>query len=211
MDTPAQPYPRNYLIALFTCAVAAALALAALSGQFLRYRWCHANAFAGASHADWQTAFLGDSITQLFQYPATNFGFIGATSADLRGILNGGTLRCRCYRRIVVLAGTNDVLKDIPEPQTIANVDAILAEAQRNNLTVFVGTVPPVFGKYAARNKDIDALNRDIAKVASRRGARLLDYNSAIQGHPEWSWDGVHITKEGYAAILHVLQTAKAV
>lgn len=174
------------------------------AGLYVRDRWCHANVFATKFHADWEVAFIGDSTTQLWTYPATNWGFVGATTSDLLGILKN-TVRCRCYKSIVILAGVNDALKSKMTSETVANLDAMVVEAQSKGLSVYLATIPPVYGRYVDKNTLIDRTNVGIRAIAQQRRVHLLEYNHAMVGHPEYVWDGIHITNLGYGAMTRVL------
>lgn len=179
----------------------------ALGAYVLNLRRCHANVFCPRWQASWRTAFVGDSLTAGMPYPSTNYGTSGATSQKIRDIVASDVL-CHCYKRIVLLAGTNDVLQGVPSAETLRNISLIVRAAQTDGLEVFICTLPPLSGIYVNKDNQAQVLSKGIEAIAEQQHAHLLDYRQALSRKDYSSVDGIHLTASSYDIIFHLLKGA---
>ena len=177
-----------------------------------------------------RVVFIGDSITQGWRdsHPAffTDHGLIG------RGI--GGQVTAQMLVRfwpdvialkpaaVHILAGVNDVAENAGpyDPgATRANLQAMTVLAQAGGVRVILATVTPVaefpWKPGLGPTAKVAALNAWLRTWAAERGATLADYTSVLddgRGGMKLglAYDGVHPTREGYAAMEPVTLDAVA-
>jgi lysophospholipase L1-like esterase len=168
-----------------------------------------------------RVVFIGDSITQGWRdfHPAffADQGFVG------RGI--GGQVTAQMLVRfwpdvialkpaaVHILAGVNDVAENAgpyDPAATRANLQAMTVLAQASGLRVILATVTPVaefpWKPGLGPTAKVAALNAWLRTYAAERGAILADYTSVLDDglggmKPGLAYDGVHPTREGYAAM----------
>ena len=171
---------------------------------------CHAD------KADSHIAFLGDSITQGWKYPAVNLGIHGNTTAQMldrfpREVAGHG------YKTVVILGGTNDVLTGVAPDTTVQHLETLAEEALEQHAQPVLCEIPPIFHDFNPSDPhdfspEVKDLNRRIAALAAMHGWKLVDYYTPLEGHPAYSSDGVHMKRRGYEAmeraLLQTLPTA---
>jgi lysophospholipase L1-like esterase len=155
--------------------------------------------------ADPKVAFLGDSITQGWNYPRANFGIHGNTTAQMLERFST-SIAGKHYKQVVILGGTNDVLLGIDPDVTIRNLEAIANKAIESGAEPILCEIPPIFHAVAQIDRNnysekVRTLNRRIAELAAARKWSLVDYYDPILGHPDYSSDGVHMKRRGYAVM----------
>ncbi|KXT85712.1 SGNH/GDSL hydrolase family protein [Streptococcus panodentis] len=172
--------------------------------------------------------FIGDSIVEYYPLQEllqtskalVNRGIRGYKSDLLLQHLDAH-LFGSALDKIFLLIGTNDIGKEMPQADTLANVEAIIQEISRsyplaqlqllsvlpvNESDSYKGTV------YVRTNAKIQALNqgyRDLA--AAYMNVQYLNVydvflDSQGQLRQDFTSDGVHLTIAGYAALSKVLQ-----
>jgi lysophospholipase L1-like esterase len=156
-------------------------------------------------------AFLGDSITEGWKYPAVNLGIRGNTTAQMlerfpRQVPGHG------YTAVVILGGTNDVLTGVPPETTVHNLETLGEETVEDHAQPVLCEIPPIFHDFNPSDRRnfqpaVEDLNRRIAALAARRGWKLVDYYTPLAGHPEDSSDGVHMKRRGYEAMEQALKS----
>jgi acyl-CoA thioesterase I len=156
-------------------------------------------------HAGNKVAFLGDSLTQGWSYPKVNYGIFGNTTAQMlerfpKAIANKG------YTTVVILGGTNDVLLKMDPGVTIEHLEELGNDTVAQHAEPILCEIPPIFHSYILTDKydyspAVIALNQRIAELAAKHHWRLIDYYSAINGHSDYSSDGVHMKRRGYLAM----------
>ena len=123
--------------------------------------------------------------------------------------LNWGTCR---PDRILIVAGTNNLLADDAAVDIAAGIEAIaaeLAEAQPA-ATLFV-LPPPPFGPGLRGGAETRRALR--ALLAPRFGAQLVDAAvplaaAGLDSNPNYQDDGVHFTERGYAVLTDTVRAA---
>ncbi len=149
------------------------------------------------NHASRRVAFLGDSLTWGWSFPRVNLGVRGETTAQMldrfpRQILAGE------YREVVILGGTNDTLLGFDPAVTLGNLARMADLAKAAGVRPVLAEIPPIYkedGRYLAA---VQALNAGIVRLAAQRQVAVIDYASALRGHPEVFSDGVHLRRRGY-------------
>lgn len=163
--------------------------------------------------------FIGDSITRfwldddpaLFRGRRVNAGISGETSANMLARFHRDVV-ARKPRAVHIMAGTNDLWHGVPGPMAsvaIANLAEMAAIARANGIRAIVAAPPPiaphaadVFGHadlFPALYEAIRAHCRDAA-------LDHVDYAKSLTGadgllRPEYTTDGVHLTRRGYLAM----------
>ena len=174
--------------------------------------------------------FIGDSITQGWRdfHPAffADNGLLG------RGI--GGQVTAQMLVRfwpdvvalkpaaVHILAGVNDVAQNAgpyDPAATQAHLQAMTTLAQAGGIAVILATVTPV-AEFPWRpglgpTAKVRTLNAWLRAYAAERGAVLADYTRVLDDgaggmKPGLAYDGVHPTREGYAAMEPVALAAIA-
>lgn len=151
---------------------------------------------------DKRVAFLGDSITQGWAYPAANFGIFGNTTQQMLE-RDAAVLAGHGYVKVIVLGGTNDLLLGIEPEITVSNLEKIALAVQRSGAEPVLCQIPPIFHSLKVNDtkdysNDVRRLNGQIARLAAERRWRLVDYYDPLRYHPNVSSDGVHMKRRGY-------------
>jgi lysophospholipase L1-like esterase len=188
-----------------------------------------ANALLPARSKEPRIVFMGDSITQNWFDLVPEFFTAGRIG---RGI-NGQTtpqmlLRFRqdvlgLHPAVVqIIAGANDIAGNsgpMTIEQTEANIRSMVELAQAHGVRVIIGAVPPAarfpWRPGLAVTDKIKTLNAWLQSYAAATGSIYADYWSVLQdGHggfrADWTSDGVHPNRIGYAAMTPVAQRAIA-
>ena len=168
-----------------------------------------------------QAVFAGDSL--IFNGPWTEYfpetlnrGIPNETSALLLGRL--GDITRHRPRRLILLTGANDINQGVPVPQLVRNYRSILektrADCPATELTV-IGMLPvdPALpGVPHHDNEAIRQANRQIEDVTHDfPTARFLDLTPLLADDAgklrrEFTDDGLHLTVEGYLAVLEAVR-----
>jgi lysophospholipase L1-like esterase len=151
---------------------------------------------------DKRVAFLGDSITQGWAYPAANFGIFGNTTQQMLE-RDAAVLAGHGYAKVIILGGTNDVLLGIEPEMTVSNLEKIALAVQRSGAEPVLCEIPPIFHSLKVDDTkdysdDVLRLNAQIARLAAEHRWRLVDYYDPLRYHPHVSSDGVHMKRRGY-------------
>ena len=170
-----------------------------------------------ASASPAPVVFIGDSITAFWDlqssFPAApyiNVGISGQTTVQILDRFDTDVI-ANHPKIVVIVAGTNDVLRYMSQSAAIHNMRSMIAKAHAAHIRVIVGTLPPVAvdlsglgPEYAAHdyNRDIVAYNSLLIKL---RGT-VVDYHAVLTGSdgspiPGMLRDGVHPTDAGYAVM----------
>ncbi len=148
---------------------------------------------------------LGDSITAMGRWNeywprlrVANRGIGGETAADMRKRL--ATVFAVDPQLVVLLVGTNDVAIRKDRERTIDDLEALVAILVPRVRTV-LATVPPCVCS-ASQNDLVAGLNREIRRIAGKRGVALIDLHAALAKDgaldPALTTDGIHLNAAGY-------------
>lgn len=174
--------------------------------------------------------FFGDSITESWLREAP--GFFTADRIN-RGISGQTTLQMSARFRadvinlkpavVHIIAGTNDIAGNTGPTSLAAiedNIRSMVELARAHDIRVVLGAVPPAarFGWRPGVDpvESIDTLNRWLADYARREKLAFVDYHSILKDRnrafrAEWSEDGVHPNKAGYAIMSGIAEKALGV
>lgn len=179
-------------------------------------------------NSDKDIIFLGNSITAGVEW-AELTGNVNARNRGISGDITFGVLERLDEvaegqpAKVFILIGINDVARGIPDSVTSANhrrmVQYIKAKSPRTK--IYLQTLLPVnrdFGKHAAHyNHDemILRINDNLRKLAKAEQVELIDLYPAFLNTngklvDKYTYDGLHLTAEGYKRWLEVLKQNKA-
>ena len=123
--------------------------------------------------------------------------------------------------KVFILIGTNDIGKEMPQTETLANLEAVLQEISRDYplaqiqlLSVLPVNEAPVYKStvYVRSNEKIQALNQAYRQLANAyMNVQFIDLYDAFldekgQLRPDYTTDGLHLTIAGYATLSKALQ-----
>lgn len=156
-----------------------------------------------------KVAFLGDSITAGWGYPTVNDGLYGNTTGQMLARFNG-LIPNRGYTTVVLLGGTNDILRHVDPATTIQNIQQIGELTVQNHAEPILCEIPPIFHNYDHTDHtdfhlQVIDLNRRIADLARAHHWKLVDYYTPLVDHPDYLIDGVHMRLRGYAVMEEAL------
>lgn len=167
-------------------------------------------------HAD--IVFLGDSITQRGEWQEYYPGYVvanrGIDSDVTEGVLNRlDPVIDLQPQQIYLMIGINDIRQGVDESKTVANYAQILDTLKESlpECEIIIESVLPVRSTTGIDNKDVQALNLEIQRMADERNLTYIDiYNKLVDANndlpTDYSMDGVHMTGAGYAIWLQALQ-----
>lgn len=177
-----------------------------------------------------RVVFLGDSITdgwRLNQYftgkPYLNRGISGQITGQMLGRTKADVIDLG-PRAVVVLGGTNDLARGVPDATIRSNLESVGMLAEAAGIAPILASILPVNDYHKERNPRflrtqsrnptrIMELNRWIAALCESKGWKFVDYHSAMIDSDgrlgiELSDDGLHPNPEGYKVMAPLAQQA---
>lgn len=177
-----------------------------------------------------RVVFMGNSITEGWKQarpaffeenPYVNRGISGQTTPQMLVRFRADVIDLK-PEAVVILAGTNDIAGNTG-PSSLGmildNLKGMAELAEKNGIKVILCSVMPVYdypwSPGLSPNKKIPALNRMIELYAKENGYEYLDYFAEMEDgkagmKEELTYDGVHLTEDGYAFIEPMVQRAIA-
>jgi lysophospholipase L1-like esterase len=157
-----------------------------------------------------RVVFLGDSISEFGlwdewfpEVPVLNRGIGGETSAQVLERLSSAIVEPAA---VLLLIGTNDLTRKVPEAEILDNIRSILDEIQSRapRTPVWVQSVMPRTAKLLPRLTSLNSGIRHLADEWSDQ-TRYLDLWPALATEegvlrPEYSLDRLHLNGAGYLA-----------
>ncbi len=153
--------------------------------------------FPWLNHASRRVAFMGDSLTYGWSFPRSNLGVRGETTAQMLERFPR-QITPKEYREVVILGGTNDTLLGVNPALTLANLDRMVNLASAAGIRPVLAEIPPIYKQDGRYLGAVDHLDAGILRLAAERHVAIVDYASALRGHPEVYSDGVHLKRRGY-------------
>ncbi|MDB5961773.1 MAG: family lipase [Massilia sp.] len=188
-------------------------------------RYQQANAASTASGQPPGIVFMGDSISELWQFGDPGLftagrlcrGISGQTTPQMLLRFQSDVIDLR-PRAVHLLAGANDIggRTGPTTPRRVQqNITAMLSLAKAAGIDVVLGLLTPA--AVALWTPDLDRrpwiaeLNAWLRQVAGQYGCTLIDYHSVLDdgagGLPaQYSQDGLHPNRRGYARMRSVLE-----
>jgi len=190
-----------------------------------RYREDNAALVASGHKPD--IVFYGDSITEnwvsgdpgLFAPGVVGRGISGQTSAQMLVRFHADVVALQ-PKAVHIMAGTNDVAGNngpTTEQAWRNNIMAMVEIARAHGIRVVLGSIPPasrfIWRPELKPASQIVKLNEWLRSYARSEGLRYLDYHAilATEGgamKAEYSIDGVHPNRDGYAAMRALANSA---
>jgi acyl-CoA thioesterase I len=163
-------------------------------------------------------AFMGDSITQLWDIPdydtttpSINFGVSGQTTPQMLARFNNEVV-ASAPGIVVILGGINDLWLYGPSGTNIDSIKAMAAAATAANIKVILCSVMPSdFLNQQFALSDIEAFNQQLIQLAKDNGYLYADYYDEFltpDGQADNSLlnNGLHPNAAGYAKMWAVLK-----
>ncbi len=173
--------------------------------------------------------FLGDSITDFYDldkyfydYNVVNSGINGNNTLDILK-----NMQERVYRynptKVVLLIGTNDLLRDTSNEEIAKNINKIIVEIKKNRplAKIYLESIYPVNDTnnskidhnmvHNRKNEDIKELNKMIKKIAKDENVTYIDMYSLLEDSDgnmkiEYTKEGLHMSGDGYKVITKTLK-----
>lgn len=96
--------------------------------------------------------------------------------------------------KILIMAGTNDVLQYFDYDYSLENYIEIINIIESKDIDAYISTIPPI----SRGDHNVDEINNIIEEVAFNLDIGLVDSNIALQDNwDNYTWDGIHLTQEG--------------
>jgi len=149
------------------------------------------------NHASRHNAFIGDSLTVMWDFPRSNLGIPGQTSTEILARFHYD-IADQGYRKVFILAGSNDILHGVDPSLTLANLEAMADLTLQANAQPILAEIPPIYRDNGKFLPAVRSLNARIAQLAARRSFKLIDYYDAMNNRPNEYVDGVHIKPRSY-------------
>jgi lysophospholipase L1-like esterase len=150
------------------------------------------------NHAGSKVAFMGDSLTEGWEFPRVNLGVHGQTTAEMVQRFPA-QVAGHGFRRVVILGGTNDTLLGIDPAITLANLKTMIEMARQAGVEPVLAEIPPIYSGGGQHLGAVARLNAGIALLAPEQGVTLVDYYDTLNGEPQDFSDGTHLKRRGYA------------
>lgn len=103
---------------------------------------------------------------------------------------------------VVIMAGVNDIALDIPEDETIANLDRAVSELRASGARVILHSILPVTEAYPR-----PGYNARISAINARLPADRVVVSIALR---DYMGDGIHLRPNAYRAWASHLQSENA-
>lgn len=172
--------------------------------------------FKGLSAAKGGIVFLGNSITHwgdwaelLNNAKVRNRGIAGDISFGVLARLD--EITASNPKKIFIMIGVNDIGRRIPTTYTIRNYEKILFQLKSRckRTRIFMQSVLPINDSlinrqyYTGTNAEIRNLNEELKKLALKHDITYIDLHSLFinfsgQMSAKYTYDGIHLTAEGY-------------
>lgn len=135
-----------------------------------------------------------------------NVAVFGRTLAEMLAGFGGEVLDAR-PDAVVIMGGTNDVLRGLPAEESVEALRVMVERAQEQGIRVWVVSPPPVDPGY---QRSVAPLVAAQAELAEELDVPFVDLDAALGGawEPGLSFDGVHPTEEGARRIAEVVLEA---
>lgn len=171
--------------------------------------------------------FYGNSITFWGDWPELlkskkikNRGIPGDTSFGLLELLTATI--SNSPRRVFIMIGINDLARRVPQEVIISNYKRILALIRRLSpkTKIYFQSILPVnehFGKlnnHYLQAGEIPVINDFLRRWTKAEGIGYVDLYQAMSDEngrlkTAYTWDGVHLTLEGYEKWVEILRREK--
>jgi lysophospholipase L1-like esterase len=138
-----------------------------------------------------------------------NAGVPGDTTAQMLVRLNSDVFAYK-PEVLFILGGTNDLGRNISQSTTIANLQAIINEANAKGIRIDLMTIPP--NSYAGMAAEIDSLNAAIVHLGNINKLIVIDIHTPLSTStgvyvPAYTSDGLHFSELGAQVVANTIYT----
>lgn len=161
--------------------------------------------------------FLGNSITEGTNWKAL-FPEVNAVNRGISGDVTDGILNRLAEvtssqpKKIFLLIGTNDLARGKTIDEVVENTAKILEEIIKDSpdTKIYLQSILPVnplvgekFSGHKSKQKEIILVNKKLRKIAKKLDIKYLNLHKSFSNKqrylkPEYTYDGLHLSKEGY-------------
>jgi lysophospholipase L1-like esterase len=169
-----------------------------------------------------RVACVGDSLTQSTEYPYRLWKKLGSENYDLRNFGAGSTTISRNTETpyvnasmfqdaldfqpniVIIMLGTNDAQPNLKENNATLTGDYVKLikdfQALPSKPDIWIVLPPPIVSNQSGKMDPeyfAQTVIPAIQEAATETGLPTIDVYSALLDHPEYFYDGVHITNDG--------------
>lgn len=161
--------------------------------------------------------FLGNSITSGFKldelFPDLNVknrGIWGDQTIDMLNRIEE-VIESK-PKKIFILAGINDIVRNVPLEKTIQNIESMILKIQKNSseTKIYIQSILPLThyaSEYFFDDEDmaytkISEANKELVRLCNLRNVNYVSIDEPFLKNRElnqiYAWDGIHINGKGY-------------
>jgi GDSL-like Lipase/Acylhydrolase family len=144
------------------------------------------------------TVFMGDSITAFWPLPVHDAGVPGDHASEMLARFQTDVIG-HGYARVVILAGTNDILIPIAASSgALDQIESMAQMARSAGIQVILCELPPATYQGNDYSPPIATFNTALIDFAASDNYLLVDYYTPLLGQPQDFIDGIHPNAAGY-------------
>jgi GDSL-like Lipase/Acylhydrolase family len=153
------------------------------------------------------TVFMGDSITAYWPLLDNNQGIPGNHASEMLARFQTDVMG-HGYARVVILAGTDDIVLPIAASSDALNQIASMAQmASGAGMQVILCEVTPLVGD-SYLNAEVVTFNAALINFAATNNYLLVDYYTPMARQPQYfNSDAIHPNAAGYTVMEAVLSS----
>lgn len=144
-----------------------------------------------------------DEWRREIRFKVKNYGVVGDCTGDLLKKIKGPFQeQVASLDYVVLLVGTNDVLLDVPVPETVQNLRDILLELKERDVTPVFCTLLPI--SKDDHSQTVTDINSMMTIFCAQHGIKVCDLNLSFNDGDDRLdefhdlGDGVHLSQDGY-------------
>jgi len=135
---------------------------------------------------------LPEQLGKKLSVPVLNLGISGSTTQDVLRRVND--VPQNAYL-VIIIAGGNDVLKRVPEEETLANMQAIISRLHEQGSIVAIASVKSSFFGEGSLTQKYQAIAKETGSIY------LGSILSGVYGNDSLMSDSIHPNDAGYTII----------
>jgi hypothetical protein len=144
------------------------------------------------------TVFMGDSITAYWTLPVHDEGVPGDHASEMLARFQTDVIG-HGYARVVILAGTNDILIPIAASSgALGQIESMAQMARSAGIQVILCELPPATYEGVDYGPQMATFNAALTDFAASNNYLLVDYYTPLLGQPQDFIDGIHPNAAGY-------------
>jgi lysophospholipase L1-like esterase len=156
---------------------------------------------------------VGDSMTEApiwsAAFPDVRVANEGISSDTTDGVLRRmDAILATGAKTAFVMLGINDIRRNVPQADTVANYAKIIDDLRNAGMKVYVEST--VYTRNATETAPITALDHALQAMCIQGPCTFVDLNAVLSvdglERAEFSFDGTHLTPAGYQAWVGVIR-----